>query len=350
MDISSPPNEDLKDKEKEYREKIPPNLPYETPPDVIDVGDIMAQDRVKVMRRYAVLSSIAYDMYSHGYEKAEQNMKEHLPLHNLDKELSDDYSVVAVKEHPNKPNDVIISYRGTANLKDVLYTWAPIGAGLPSEKVLDKNLGYYGIAQDKYDAVKQKYPNANITTTGHSLGGSEAFVIGKKNNVRNYIFNAGSSPLDKLTNLSNTDTPENKTIHYYVPGDVVGGSRAVFSNEELVKVEPHKWLRDLAGSLGIGLINPALAVGAGAVALGADIHGLHNFLPPKSFKEELEPDDILYRWVSPIHYEMKAEQRLQKSRGNLVNFEKKENINRNEFFENYKKCINPYDPRCQIKR
>jgi len=348
MDISSPPNEDLKDANSVYQE-LPSNLPYETPPDVIDVGDIMAQDRVKVMRRYAVLSSIAYDMYSHGYEKAEQNMKEHLPLHNLDKELSDDYSVVAVKEHPNKPNDVIISYRGTANLKDVLYTWAPIGAGLPSEKVLDKNLGYYGIAQNKYDLVKLKYPNANITTTGHSLGGSEAFVIGKKNNVRNYIFNAGSSPLDKLTNLSNTDTPENKTIHYYVPGNVVGGSRAVFSNEELVKVQPHKWLRDLAGSLGIGLINPILGIGTAAVALGNDLHSLYNFLPPESFKEELEPGDILYRWISPLHYEMKAEQKISK-RGNLVNFSQPEKINRKEFIKNYKNCINPYDPKCQLRK
>ncbi len=347
MDLSNPPNQDLKDPNKEYKEEIP-LLPYETPPDVIDVGDIRAQDRVKVMRRYAILSSVAYDIYSHGYDKAEQNMKEHLPLHNLDKELSDDYSVVAVKEHPNKPNDVIISYRGTANLKDVLYTWAPIGAGLPSEKLLDKNLGYYGIAQDKYDAVKSKYPNANITTTGHSLGGSEAFVIGKKNNVKNYIFNAGSSPLDKLTNINNTDTDKNKTIHYYVPGDVVGGSRAVFSNEELVKVEPHKWLKDLAGSLGLGLINPALGLGAGAVALGADIHGLHNFLPPESFKEELEPDDILYRWISPIHNEMKAEEK--KGKGNLVNFSQQSKIDREEFFEKYKKCINPYDPRCQFKR
>ncbi len=346
--ISSPPNEDLKDPNKIYTEEIPQGMPYETLPDIVDVGDIRAQDREKVMRRYAILSSVAYDMYNHGYSKAEENMKEHLPLHNLDPEMSDEYSIVAVKEHKNKPNDVIISYRGTANLKDVLYTWAPIASGLPSEKVLDKNLGYFQIAQDKFDAVKEKYPNANITTTGHSLGGSEAFLVGKKNNVRNYIFNAGSSPLDKLTDITNEDTDLNKTIHYYVPGDVVGGSRAIFSNEELVKVEPHKWFRDLVGSLGLTAVGgPALGISAGAVALGTDIHGLHNFLPPETFKEELEPDDILYRWISPIHYEMKAEQR--KGKGNLVDFGNKQNVDRREFFDNYRRCLNPYDPRCQLK-
>jgi len=343
--MDTPPNEELKDPNKEYTENV---APY-TSQDIIDVGDILLQDREKVMRRYAVLSSVAYDMYSHGYQKAEENMKEHLPLHNLDPELSDNYSVVAVKEHQNRPNDVIISYRGTASLKDVLYTWVPIGAGLPSEKVLDRDLGYYRIAQDKFDAVKQKYPNANITTTGHSLGGSEAYVIGKKNNVRNYIFNAGSSPFDKLTNSTLKDTPENKTTHYYVPGDVVGGSRAILGeDQELVKVEPHKWYKDLLMTLGLGAVNPILGVGAAAAYFGSDIHGLQNFLPPESFKEELEPDDILYRWVSPIHYEMKAEQRKRK--GNLINFSQKENINRQEFIENYKRCLNPFDPRCQLKR
>tara|TARA_R110002020_G_scaffold207347_4_gene412906 strand:+ start:472 stop:1521 length:1050 start_codon:yes stop_codon:yes gene_type:complete len=349
MDLSNPPNEDLKDKDKEYKEELPPNLPYETPPDVIDVGDIRSQDRVKVMRRYAVLSSIAYDMYNHGYEKAEQNMKEHLPFHNLDKELSDKNSIVAFKAHENKPNDVIISYRGTDPLNPSdLGADAQIAVGLPISRNIQAQ-GRFEEAQNKYDAVKSKYPNANITTTGHSLGGTQANLIGKNNNVRNYIFNAGSSPLDRFfENVK--DTQENKTMSYYVPGDIVSQSRVIFENDEKVAVEPHKWLRDLAGSIGLGVINPALGVSAGTASMLYDIHGLHNFLPPESFKEELEPDDILYRWVSPIHYEMKAEQRLQKSRGNLVNFSQQSKINREDFFENYKKCINPYDPRCQIKK
>jgi len=347
MDIT-PLNEELKDPNKEYKEELP-QMPYETPPDVIDVGDIRAEDRIKVMRRYAVLSSIAYDMYSHGYQKAEENMKEHLPYHNLDPELSDNNSIVAVKEHQNRPNDVIISYRGTdpKNLSD-LGADAQIALGLPVSRNI-KLQGRFQEAQDKFDAVKKKYPNANITTTGHSLGGTQANLIGKNNNVRNYIFNAGSSPLDKLfENVK--DTPENKTISYYVPGDIVSQSRVIFENDEKVAIEPHKWVKDLAGTIGAGIVNPILGVGAGTASVFYDIHGLHNFLPPESFKEELEPDDILYRWISPIHYEMKAEQRLQKNRGQFVDFSQKENINLKEFIENYKRCLNPFDPRCQLKR
>lgn len=346
MDLSAPPNEDMKDPNKEYMEETP-KLPYETAPDVIDIGKVQAEDRVRVMRRYAILSSIAYDIYNHGFDKAEQNMKEHLPYHNLDKELSDENSVVAIKRHENKPNDVIISYRGTDpfNISD-LGADAQIAVGLPISRNIEAQ-GRFKEAQNKYDAVKSKYPNANITTTGHSLGGTQANLVGKNNNVRNYIFNAGSSPFDRLfENVK--DTEANKTVSYYVPGDIVSQSRVIFENDEKVALEPHKWFRDLASSLGLGLLNPAFGASAATASLLYDIHGLHNFLPPETFKEQLEPDDLLYRWISPIHKEMKARLAVSK-RGKLTDFSQPKTISRAEFFENYKKCRNPYDPRCQLK-
>ena len=348
MDISSPPNKDLKDANSVYQE-LPSNLPYETAPDIIDVGDIRADERNKVMRRYAVLSSIAYDMYNHGYDKANENLKEFLPYHNLDDELSDKNSIVAVKEHTNKKNDVIISYRGTDpfNLSDDVSD-LQILAGLPISKNFHLQ-GRFQEAQNKYNLVKSKYPNENIITTGHSLGGTQAYLIGKRNNINSYVFNAGSSPLDKFTG-SFEDTESNQSTHYYVTGDIIGGSRAIYNNDKLVKVEPHKWVRDLIGSMGLGYINPVLGVASATASALYDLHGLHNFLPTEAFKEELEPSDILYRWISPLHYEMKAEQRLQKNRSNLVNFSQKENINRKEFIENYKRCLNPYNPKCQLKR
>ena len=342
---SNPPNVDLKDPTSVY-EEIRPNLPYETAPDVIDVGDIRADERNKTMRRYAVLSSVAYDIYNHGYDKANENMKEFLPYHTLDEGLSDNNSVVAVKEHPNKKNDVIISYRGTDpfNLSDDMSD-LQILAGLPISKNVHLQ-GRFQEAQNKYDSVKSKYPNENIITTGHSLGGTQAYLIGKRNNINSYVFNAGSSPLDKFTGSFET-TERNESTHYYVPGDLVGGSRAIFNDDKLVKVEPRKWYRDLIGSMGLGYINPVLGIGAGAASAFYDLHGLQNFLPPETFKEDLEPDDILYRWVSPIYKELKENERIQNKRANLVNFSLQSKINREEFF---KKCINPYNPKCQLRK
>jgi len=342
---SNPPNQDLKDTTKEYKEDRP-FLPFETAPDVIDVGDIQADERNKVMRRYAVLSSVAYDMYNHGYDKANENLKEFLPYHTLDQELSDNNSIVAVKEHPNKKNDVIISYRGTDpfNLSDD-FSDLQILAGLPVTKNVHLQ-GRFQEAQNKYDSVKSKYPNENIITTGHSLGGTQAYLIGKRNDINSYVFNAGSSPLDKFTG-SYEDTEKNESTHYYVPGDVVGGSRAIFNNDKLIKVEPRKWYQDLIKSLGLGLINPALGIASGVNALGNDLHGLQNFLPSETFKEELEPDDILYRWVSPMYKELKENERIQNKRANFINFSQQETINREDFF---KKCLNPYNPKCQLRK
>ena len=106
--FSEPLNKDLKDPNLIYKEQ-PSKLPYETPPDVIDIDLVRAGERDMVMRRYAVLSSVAYNLYNTDYNRANKNMKELLPLHEIDEGLSDGYSSVIVKQHTDKPNDVIIS-------------------------------------------------------------------------------------------------------------------------------------------------------------------------------------------------------------------------------------------------
>lgn len=321
--------------------------PYLEPPDVIDVGDIKATDRDKEMYRYAVLSATAYDMYNLGYDKAEQNMQEYLPFHNLDNELSDINSIVATKEHKDKPNEAIISYRGTVptNVKD-LEADLQIALGLP----VSRNIGLMGRfkeAQDKFEEVKLKYPNHNIITTGHSLGGSQAALIGKKNDVPSYIFNAGSSPGDLLFDWSKS-TDNNVSTHYYTPGDIVGGSKALTSsNDKLIAINPNKWWQDLLATGLATAINPILGAGSAGYSLFQDIHGLANFLPTKQlFKEELEPDDMLYRWVAPMYLQAQAMETPSK-RGKLINFNQRPTIKKEDFF---RICPNPYDPKCQLFR
>lgn len=392
---SSPPNQDLKDPNEEEKKDM--SLPYETPPDVIDVGDIQAQDRIKVMRRYAILSSIAYDMYNHGYSKAEQNMKNYLPKHNLDQELSDNDITVAVKEHKNRPNDVIISYRGTQNLRDVS-DWAE--TILPAER--------FKQAQDKFDAVKAKYPNENITTTGHSLGGGLAHYVGKKNNVRSYIFNASPSGIENVENTEN-----NKSILYRHPQDPVSNIKRVseiFTNkhDRIVEYSNEPVINDMVKRVGkFGLTSAVgYGLGAGAVALGAsplvagvgvsalgtvgsmaagtdpkraifegvlgyklpvlnqivsaklDYHSLDNFLPTPDHKYNYDgfiyPDDFHYNKVRNDLIKTHQENRVSK-RGNHFPLSNKQPIYIGKEYKSpdldyYKKCLNPYDPRCQIKK
>ncbi len=71
-----------------------------------------------------------------------------------------------------------------------------------------------------------------------------------------------------------------------------------------------------------------------------------NFLPVKDmFKEELEPDDILYKWVAPMYLQAKAMEAPSK-RGRLTNFNLQPKINR----EDFKRCLNPYNPKCQLRK
>lgn len=175
---------------------------------------------------------------------------------------------------------------------------------------MNNDLGFFALAQAKYDATKLKYPNANITTTGHSKGGAEAYMVGKKNNVKSYVFNAGSSPLDKFTQLGLQHTPENKSTKYYVDGDVVGMAGATMgaSTDEVVPIHRNKWIADLGASLGLASVGASvggavggvagLAAGVGASVFG-DLHGLHNFLPPEAFKETIDPADIVHKWIYP---------------------------------------------------
>jgi hypothetical protein len=157
MNISRPPNEELKDKDLEYKEELPEELELGN---IVDVGDLNKQEANRIMRRYAVMSSIAYDYYD-SKDKAENNLKTFLPKHDIDHDLSDENSVVI-----KKGNEVIISYRGTrpTNLSDlsadakILFGFNPLSSRANE-------------AQRKYDMVKNKYPDSVITTTGHSLGG-----------------------------------------------------------------------------------------------------------------------------------------------------------------------------------
>lgn len=310
--ISSPPNEELKDKELEYKEEVKKEIDLG---DIVDVGDMTKREADRIMRRYAVMSSVAYDYYDSNKDTAENNLKKFLPLHEIDHDLSDKNSVVI-----KKGNDVVIAYRGTrlTNLSD-LNADAKILLGF--NPLTDRA----NEAQRKYNMVKDKYPEASISTTGHSLGGNLGYYVAKNNDLQGHFFNLGSFITDTASVKSKT-----KVNIYHTSGDLVSISNSFFNNDNFTQVPRPKWASLLVDRLAKGGL-----LGGGLYTQFYDIHGLHNFLPDEAFEGDLEPTDIGYRWVKPLITEP---QFSHSTRGRISRFEKPSKL-----------CINPFDSKCKIK-
>lgn len=315
MEISSPPLEEEKDPNKIYEEE---KVDLPDLPDVVDIGQVRQEDRLRVMRRYAVLSNLAYDIYDKPYEVAEANMKKYLPKHDILPEFSDSNSVVVKKN-----NDVIIAYRGTnpTNISDLVAD-AKIATGIP---LTDR----FNESQQKYEAVRATYPDADITTTGHSLGGALGYSVAKNNELDGHFFNMGSSPVDLFS--GGTTKPVNI---YHTFGDLVSVSKKYMdTRDNFVEVPRPNWLKDTLKNFALyGLAGGALKTEF------MDIHSLYNFLPPQEFTGDLEPNDIGYRWVKPLVDYIEKQSRVS-NRGNPVEFDRARTICMKKYQSPFKRCL-----------
>lgn len=81
-------------------------------------------------------------------------------------------------------------------------------------------------AQNLYDEVKKKYPSAEISTTGHSLGGAEAEYVAVRNGLSSVSFNApGIVHLlpEDLQKRVEAGEFKKTNVAFAHPGDTVGG-------------------------------------------------------------------------------------------------------------------------------
>lgn len=194
----------------------------------------------EVAQEHAVASQIAYTFEDEGYQKAEQELKESYPNYELDKELSDNYSITIIKPD----GSAILSYRGTdIDRPDDIMADMVIASGLyktsilqyvalPSGayKYLPAGFTRFNLAQQKYESVASKYNK--ITLTGHSKGGSQAKYIANNNNVEAHIFNPGSVP-----NLPG-EVYESNANTYLVKGDIISKFSSTYTPKEKIKYIP----------------------------------------------------------------------------------------------------------------
>tara|TARA_R110002020_G_scaffold56663_1_gene156585 strand:- start:1176 stop:2459 length:1284 start_codon:yes stop_codon:yes gene_type:complete len=144
------------------------------------------------MEQYADLVKIHYQ-----YHKNPRNYKKYIPAGYVELDGYTDNDSIAFK----KGDEIVIAMRGLnpTQLRD-LRIGAEIIAGdvmNPRGFDFDTSRGKYkqilDNEQEKYEKIKQQYPDAKIVFAGHSRGGRKAIDMGKHNDVEYKAFNPGDA-------------------------------------------------------------------------------------------------------------------------------------------------------------
>ena len=140
---------------------------------------------------HAVAAHIAYSFYENGYEAAQEELAQRLPRHSIDEDLSDDRFVTVQKPD----GGAIVAYRGTdpTNFYD-LSADALVFLGYHRERSIPGIYTRFQAASDAYKIAKAKH--GDVTTAGHSLGGTLADYVGRMHNARAFAFNPGETPFE----------------------------------------------------------------------------------------------------------------------------------------------------------
>ena len=179
--------------------------------------------------KYAVLAEASYrykdeldNKLAKGY--TQKHIQEYYGLTNydIDEELSDRNSIVVI-DKPN--NEIVISYRGTdpnemSDLVSDLHILA--GTSHLSGRFEPER---FALAEQKYQQTLAKYQDAEIKTSGHSLGAHQSLMIARKHGLEGHHYNTGASVADALIQTTDflkcsiVDCPTSKKQTLYTTGN-----------------------------------------------------------------------------------------------------------------------------------
>jgi len=142
---------------------------------------------------YAILAEISYNKH--------ELLHDHYGLidYNIDEDLSSENSTIIL----TPDGKAVISYRGTDvhNPSDLV---ADAGIALGLSHLPQKfKPARFQEAEDTYQKVIEKYPDKQVVTTGHSLGGHQSLMVAKDHGLEGHHFNIGSSLLDAGVQMKN---------------------------------------------------------------------------------------------------------------------------------------------------
>jgi hypothetical protein len=191
---------------------------------------------------YAVASSLAYEnLYNNNdLESTQQKLEEAMPSWKIDKELSDTRSLVL-----HDGENTILAFRGTDpfgyDTKADLSMDFNILLGANRDN-MDTNLLHperFQHAEDKFNAVEEKYGKDKLMLSGHSAGGMLGDYLGRKHGVDAVVFNAGESPIGAVAGLMDT-IPKQQTRFYTTGNDLISRSNLLYTERADVRIVPMK--------------------------------------------------------------------------------------------------------------
>lgn len=161
---------------------------------------------------------------------------------DTDKTNDNGMQAMAVAPYVNGKADtsqIVIAYAGTnsSDIRDIDTDIQTIFGG-NKDTLVQGNLerltftdSQLKTAQQFYDDIKKQYPDAVLTTTGHSLGAYLALVIGAENRVPATTFN-GPDPIRGMSEAAVSWVKSNNPMYnnYRIRYDVIGNAGAYFND------------------------------------------------------------------------------------------------------------------------
>lgn len=149
----------------------------------------------------SVLAQMSKDAYNNPNETTPGNLSSE---YTISYQTGDNGFMYAIYENIQNPNEIIIAYAGTDSAADWISNIQMATDNIPDQ---------YAQAINTYNTIKSENPNANITITGHSLGGSLAQLVGAATGSNTVTFNpygtseisiqVGINPAKKYDNIKN---------------------------------------------------------------------------------------------------------------------------------------------------